>query len=191
MGSEMCIRDSPYGVAYDEAAKHIKLVMLCNDVSLRNVMRPELTKGFGFFQSKPASAFSPVCVTPDELGDYWDGRKISLPLQTELNGKIYGTPNAGVDLTFDFCHLIQHAAMTRSLSAGTIIGSGTVSNKDSTVGSSCIQERRMIETIDAGKPVTPFLQFGDRVKISMSYPVSGKSIFGAIDQEVRRKEIGK
>lgn len=179
--------DVPYGVSYEEAAEHIKLVMLCNDVSLRNVMRPELTKGFGFYQSKPASAFSPVCVTPDELGEYWDGRKVSLPLITELNGELYGCPNAGQDLTFDFCHLIKHATMTRSLYAGTIIGSGTVSNENPEVGSSCIQEKRMIETIENGEPVTPFLQFGDRVKISMIDPLTGQSIFGAIDQEVHKR----
>ncbi len=179
--------DVPYGVTYEQAAQHIQLIMLCNDVSLRNIMRPELTKGFGFFQSKPASAFSPVCVTPDELGQYWDGRKISLPLITKLNGKLFGRPNAGNDLTFDFCRLIQHAAMTRSLGAGTIIGSGTVSNKNPEVGSSCIQEKRMIETIETGEPETPFLQFGDRVRITMSDPGSGQPIFGAIDCKVVKK----
>ena len=187
--SEVAIitNDVPYGVTYEQAADHIQLIMLCNDVSLRNIMRPELTKGFGFFQSKPASAFSPVCVTPDELGHHWDGRKISLPLLTELNGELFGRPNAGDDLTFDFCHLIQHAAMTRSLGAGTIIGSGTVSNKNPEVGSSCIQEKRMIETIETGEPKTPFLKFGDRVKITMINPKSGQPIFGAIDCEVVKK----
>ena len=187
--SEVAIitNDVPYGVTYEQATQHIQLIMLCNDISLRNIMRPELNKGFGFFQSKPASAFSPVCVTPDELGQYWDGRKISLPLITELNGKLFGRPNAGNDLTFDFCRLIQHAAMTRSLGAGTIIGSGTVSNKNPEVGSSCIQEKRMIETIETGEPETPFLQFGDRVRITMSDPGSGQPIFGAIDCKVVKK----
>lgn len=179
--------DVPYGVTYEQAAEHIQLIMLCNDVSLRNIMRPELNKGFGFFQSKPASAFSPVCVTPDELGCHWNGRKISLPLITELNGNLFGCPNAGDDLTFDFCHLVQHAAMTRSLGAGTIIGSGTVSNKNPDVGSSCIQEKRMIETIEIGEPETPFLQFGDRVRITMIDPKSGQPIFGAIDCKVVTK----
>ena len=159
--SEMAIitDDVPYGASYGQAAEHIKLVMLCNDVSLRIVMKPELTKGFGFFQSKPATAFSPVCVTPDELGSHWDGRKVSLPLDTELNGEFYGCPNAGEDLTFDFCHLIEHAVKSRKLGAGTVIGSGTVSNKNREVGSSCLQEKRVIETIETGEPITPFLKF--------------------------------
>ncbi len=179
--------DVPYGTTKADASRHIRLIMLCNDVSLRNVMRPELAKGFGFFQSKPASAFSPVCVTPNELGDAWNGRKVSLPLITEFNGKRFGCPNAGVDLSFDFCDLIEHAAMTRSLGAGTIIGSGTVSNEDRSVGSSCLQEKRMIETLEKGEPETPFMQFGDRVRVFMNLSGTGESIFGAIDQEVKKK----
>ncbi len=179
--------DVPYGTKKESASRHILLIMLCNDVSLRHVMRPELAKGFGFFQSKPASAFSPVCVTPDELGDAWDGGKVSLPLITEFNGELFGRPNAGVDLSFDFCDLIEHASMTRSLATGTIIGSGTVSNEDRSVGSSCLSEKRMIETLEKGEPETSFMKFGDRVRIFMNLPDTGESIFGAIDQQVRKK----
>ena len=169
--------------------------MLVNDVSLRNLIPAELAKGFGFFQSKPASAFSPVAVTPDELGDAWRDAKVHLPLLSHLNGALFGRPNAGVDMTFDFGQLIAHAARTRDLVAGTIIGSGTVSNKegegpgrparDGGAGYACIAEQRTVETILAGKPMTPFMRFGDRVRIEM-LDGGGRTIFGAIDQVVRQ-----
>ncbi|HEX2216247.1 MAG TPA: fumarylacetoacetate hydrolase family protein [Xanthobacteraceae bacterium] len=188
--------DVPMGVTPQEARKHIRLVMLVNDVSLRNLIPGELAKGFGFFHGKPSSAFSPVAVTPDELGSAWDGAKLSLPLRSALNGAPVGKPNTGVDLTFDFPTLIAHAAKTRPLGAGTIIGSGTVSNKDpgggpgrpvaeGGLGYSCIAEIRMVETIKNGKATTPFLKFGDRVRIEM-LDGQGRSIFGAIDQVVQK-----
>jgi fumarylacetoacetate (FAA) hydrolase len=180
--------DVPMGVSAEKAGNHIKLVMLVNDVSLRNLIPAELAKGFGFFQGKPASSFSPVAVTPDELGEAWDGRKLHLPLVVHLNGELFGQPNAGVDMTFDFPTLIAHAARTRFLSAGSIVGSGTVSNTDRSVGSSCIAERRMLEILAGGKPVTPFMRFGDRVRIEM-FDAAGNSIFGAIDQSVKRYEV--
>lgn len=184
--------DTPMGVTPDEAREHIRLVMLVNDVSLRGLIPGELAKGFGFFQSKPASAFTPCAVTPDELGIAWDGGRVHLPLYSKINGLVFGKPNAGVDMTFDFPTLIAHAAKTRNLCAGTIIGSGTVSNKDTNggpgrpvaeggVGYSCIAELRMIETIEAGKPSTPFMSFGDRIEIEM-LDSQGRSIFGKIDQ---------
>ena len=149
-------------------------------------MKPELEKGFGFYQSKPASAFSPVCVTPDELGERWDDTKINLPLKTTYNGETFGNVHAGVDLNFNFAQLIAHAAKTRELRAGTIIGSGTVSNTDyQEVGSSCLAEKRMIETLETGQPVTRFMEPGDTIRIEM-IDVEGKSIFGAIDQKVTR-----
>jgi fumarylacetoacetate (FAA) hydrolase len=174
--------DVPMGVTPADAKKHIKLILLVNDVSLRYVAMPELQKQFGFLQSKPASAFSPVAVTPDELGDAWDGR-VRLPLITHYNGAVFGKPDAGVDMVFDFPALVAHAARTRYLCAGTIVGSGTVSNKDRSVGSSCIVEKRLLEKIESGDSITPFMKFGDRVKIEM-LDKSGKSIFGAIDQKV-------
>jgi fumarylacetoacetate (FAA) hydrolase len=159
--------------------------MLVNDVSLRNLIPAELAKGFGFFQSKPSSAFSPVAVTPDELGDAWQDSKVNLPLRTWLNGELFGEPEAGEDMTFDFGQLVAHAAKTRPLGAGTVIGSGTVSNYDRSRGSSCLAEKRMLETIDQGQPSTPFLRFGDRVRIEMT-DARGHSLFGAIDQQVKR-----
>jgi fumarylacetoacetate (FAA) hydrolase len=177
--------DVPMGVTPEEAGAYIRLVLLVNDVSLRNLIPNELAKGFGFFQSKPASSFSPVAVTPGSLGSAWDGGKLHLPLVSHINGTLFGKPNAGVDMTFDFPTLIAHAAKTRHLAAGTIVGSGTVSNVDRSSGSSCLAEKRMLETIDQGKPTTPFLQFGDRVRIEM-FDENGSSIFGAIDQEVRQ-----
>ncbi|MFQ6017040.1 MAG: fumarylacetoacetate hydrolase family protein [Kiloniellaceae bacterium] len=177
------VDDVPMGVAPDRAGRHIKLLMLVNDVSLRGLVPGELAKGFGFFQSKPASAFSPVAATPDELGAAWDGGKVHLPLISHLNGKLVGRPNAGVDMTFDFPTLIGHAARTRTLAAGTIIGSGTVSNKDRTAGSSCLAEVRMLETLEHGEASTPFMRFGDRVRIEM-LDEAGASIFGAIEQRV-------
>jgi fumarylacetoacetate (FAA) hydrolase len=175
--------DVPMGVTPEDAAKHIKLVMIVNDVSLRYLAMAELTKGFGFVQAKPATAFSPVAVTPDELGGAWKDGKVHLPLVTYYNGTLFGKPNAGVDMVFNFPTLIAHAAKTRFLSAGTIIGSGTVSNKDKSVGSSCIVEKRTIEKLETGESTTPFMKFGDRVKIEM-LDAGGKSIFGAIEQKV-------
>ena len=177
--------DVPMGSSSAGAAGHIKLLMLVNDVSLRNLIPTELAKGFGFVQGKPATAFSPVAVTPDELGSAWDGRKVNLPLASSLNGKLFGRPNAGADMNFDFPTLIAHASRTRELEAGTIVGSGTVSNRDPAAGSACLAERRMIETIEDGAPKTPFLKFGDRIRIEM-LGGEGRSIFGAIDQKVVR-----
>jgi len=179
--------DVPMGVSAQAAEKHIKLLMLVNDVSLRNLIPGELAKGFGFFQSKPATAFSPVAVTPDELGEAWAGGKVHLPLIVTLNGEPFGAPNAGEDMTFSFPELIAHAAKTRFLGAGSIIGSGTISNKDTSCGSACLAERRTLETIAHGAPKTPFLKFGDRVRIEM-LDREGRSIFGAIDQDVVQYE---
>ena len=179
--------DVPMGTDAAHAERHIKLLMLVNDVSLRNLIPAELAKNFGFFQSKPASAFSPVAVTPDELAQAWDGGRAHLPLTVTFNGKTFGHPNAGEDMTFSFAQLIAHAAKTRDLGAGSIIGSGTVSNKDRAKGSACIAEVRSLETIEHGAPRTPFLKFGDRIRIEM-FDLAGHSIFGAIDQEVKRYE---
>jgi len=175
--------DVPMGTDAKAARGHIRLLMLVNDWSLRNLIPAELAKGFGFYQSKPATAFSPVAVTPDELGEAWDGAKVHLPLTVHLNDGLLGRPNAGVDMTFDFGQLIAHATVTRRLGAGAIVGSGTVSNRDRSLGSSCLAERRMLETLEQGRPVTPFLSFGDRVRIEM-FDARGQSIFGAIDQRV-------
>lgn len=180
-------KDVPMGVSEADAGKYIALLMLVNDVSLRNLAKAELEKGFGFFNCKPSTAFSPVAVTPDELKDAWDGAKVHLPLQSYLNNKLFGQPNAGVDMTFGFPKLISHAAKTRPLAAGTIIGSGTVSNADRSKGSSCIVEKRMLETIENGKPTTEFMQFGDSVRIEM-FDTLGSSIFGAIMQTVQKYE---
>jgi fumarylacetoacetate (FAA) hydrolase len=177
------VDDVPMGTAPEAARKHIRLVTILNDVSLRNLIPAELNKGFGFFHGKPATAFAPVAVTPDELGDAWNGAKLNLPLISTYNGKEFGHPNAATDLIFDFGQLIAHAAKTRHLEAGTVVGSGTVANKDAEVGCSCIAERRTRETIDAGKPSTPFMRFGDRIRIEM-LDKAGRSIFGAIDQKV-------
>ncbi|MBX9977058.1 MAG: fumarylacetoacetate hydrolase family protein, partial [Alphaproteobacteria bacterium] len=175
--------DVPMGVSAKDAASHIKLIMIVNDVSLRGLIPGELAKGFGFLHGKPASAFSPFAITPAVLGDAWKDAKVGLPLQVEIKRKdgIYerfGAPNAGEDMTFNFGELVAHAAKTRHLIAGTIVGSGTVSNLDRSKGSCCLAERRMLETINEGKPSTPFLQFGDSVRISMGNP------FGVIDQKV-------
>ncbi|MFW6299421.1 MAG: fumarylacetoacetate hydrolase family protein [Oceanicaulis sp.] len=187
--------DGPQGLSVDEAAKQIRLLMLVNDVSLRGLIPGELAKGFGFFQSKPPSAFSPVAVTPDELGDKWDGRKVHLPLTSWLNGEKFGEPDCHVDMTFDFAQLVAHAAKTRPLTAGSVIGSGTISNKldggpgkpvsEGGKGYSCIAEIRMIETIQDGEPKTKFMTPGDTIRIEM-LDETGKSIFGAIEQEVVR-----
>ncbi|HEY3778635.1 MAG TPA: fumarylacetoacetate hydrolase family protein [Rhizomicrobium sp.] len=177
--------DVPMGIATENAEQHIKLLMLVNDVSLRALIPAELGKGFGFFQSKPASAFSPVAVTPDELGEAWHDAKVHLPLTVHWNGNLFGAPNAGEDMTFSFAQLIAHAAKTRFLCAGSIIGSGTVSNRDPARGSCCIAERRTREQLERGKPETAFLRFGDRVKIEM-LDTHGHSVFGAIDHAVAR-----
>lgn len=177
------VDDVPMGVTAEQARDHIKLLMLVNDWSLRNLVPAELAKGFGFFQSKPSTAFSPVALTPDELGDAWDGGKVKLPLLSHINGTPLGRPNAGSDMTFDFPQLIAHAARTRRLRAGSIIGSGTVSNVDRSLGSSCLVEKRTLEQIAEGQPRTPYLKFGDRVRIEM-FDAQGHSLFGAIDQEV-------
>ena len=189
--------DVPMGVSAADAGQYIQLVMLVNDVSLRGLIPGELGKGFGFFQSKPSSAFSPVAVTPDELGDAWRDSKLHLPLLSELNGEAFGKPEAGIDMTFDFAELIAHAAKTRPLIAGTIIGSGTVSNKlddgpgkpiaKGGVGYSCLAEIRTIETIESGAPQTPFMKFGDRIKIEMR-DSNDASIFGSIEQTVVKYE---
>lgn len=186
--------DVPMGVSAEDALSYIRLVMIVNDVSLRGLIPGELGKGFGFFQSKPSSAFSPVCVTPDALGDAWQEGKLKLPLLSSLNGEVFGKPDAGIDMTFHFGQLIAHAAKTRPLCAGTVIGSGTVSNKldggpgkpvaEGGVGYSCIAEIRMIETIQTGAPVTPFMKDGDHIKIEMK-DQNGVSIFGEINQTVQ------
>jgi fumarylacetoacetate (FAA) hydrolase len=175
--------DVPMGIDSAAARERIQLVMLVNDWSLRNLIPAELAKGFGFYQSKPATAFSPVAATPDELGDAWRDARVHLPLVVHINGRPFGRPDAGTDMTFDFGQLIAHAAKTRRLGAGSIVGSGTVSNRDRSTGSTCLAERRMLETLDQGKPMTPFLSFGDRVRIEM-FDAAGRSIFGAIDQRV-------
>lgn len=173
----------PMGIDAEKAAEHIKLIMLVNDVSLRALAQAELARGFGFLHTKPSSSFSPVALTPDELVPHWDGKRLNLPLYSYINEQLFGQPNAGIDMTFSFPQLIAHAAKTRRLAAGTIIGSGTVSNTDRTKGSSCIIERRMLETLAEGKPHTEFLHFGDRVHIEMR-DTEGCSYFGAIDQVI-------
>ncbi|WPC06808.1 fumarylacetoacetate hydrolase family protein [Pseudomonas benzenivorans] len=179
--------DVPMGATPAEAAGHIQLLMLVNDVSLRNLIPGELAKGFGFYQSKPSSSFSPVAVTPDELGDCWKDGKVHRPLVSHINGALFGQPDAGTDMTFNFPTLVAHAAKTRPLGSGTIIGSGTVSNYDRSAGSSCLAEKRMLEIIEQGEAQTPFLRFGDRVRIEM-FDAEGQSIFGAIDQVVEKYE---
>ena len=179
--------DVPMGVTPAEAASHIQLLMLVNDVSLRNLIPGELAKGFGFYQSKPSSSFSPLAITPDELGDAWQGGKVHRPLVSHINGALFGQPDAGVDMTFNFPTLVAHAAKTRPLGTGSIIGSGTVSNYDRSAGSSCLAEKRMLEIVEQGEAKTPFLKFGDRVRIEM-FDAAGHSLFGAIDQAVERYE---
>jgi len=175
--------DVPMAVTPEAAARHIQLIGLVNDVSLRNLIPDELAKGFGFLQSKPRSALSPVFVTPDELGDAWQACKVQLPLVSMLNGAWFGAPECGVDMQFNFAQLVAHAARTRPLSAGTIVGSGTIANQDEGKGASCLAERRVLEVIRAGKPTTPFLTFGDTVRIEM-LDREGRSLFGAIEQRV-------
>ena len=178
--------DVPMAVTPDQASSHIQLIGLINDVSLRNLIPPELAKGFGFLQSKPRSALSPVFVTPDELGDVWQDDKVHLPLLTHINGKWFGAPEAGVDMQFNFSQLVAHAAKTRPLSAGTIVGSGTIANEDTSLGASCFAEQRTVETLRDGKPSTPFMSFGDTVRIEM-LDREGNSIFGAIEQVIERQ----
>jgi fumarylacetoacetate (FAA) hydrolase len=175
--------DVPMGATPDEAAARIRLLMLVNDVSLRNLIPAELAKGFGFFQSKPATAFSPVAITPDELGETWDGRRVQRPLLVHWNGRKVGAAEAGVDMVFDFAQLIAHICRTRNVRAGSIVGSGTVSNKDPSKGYSCIAEKRALEIIAEGKASTPFMRYGDTVSIEM-FDARGQSIFGAIEQKV-------
>jgi len=175
--------DVAMGVSADEALKAVRLVTLVNDVSLRNLIPAELAKGFGFFQSKPASAFAPVAVTPDELGEHWREGRVHLPLIVHWNGRKVGQPDAGTDMVFHFGQLIAHAAKTRNLRAGAIVGSGTVSNKDAKRGYCCIAEKRCLEMIEHGQASTEFMKYGDTVKIEM-LDEAGKSIFGAIDQAV-------
>lgn len=179
--------DVPMGATAAEAADHIQLLMLVNDVSLRNLIPGELAKGFGFYQSKPSSSFSPVALTPDELGEAWKDGKVHRPLISHINGALFGRPDAGMDMTFNFPTLVAHAARTRPLGAGTIIGSGTVSNYDRSAGSSCLAEKRMLEIVEHGEARTPFLKFGDRVRIEM-LDAAGQSLFGAIEQVVERYE---
>jgi fumarylacetoacetate (FAA) hydrolase len=177
--------DVPLGTTAQASAAHVKLIVLVNDWSLRNLIPAELGKGFGFLQSKPASAFSAVAVTPDELGDAWRDGRVHLPLVSRINGEVLGRPNAGDDMNFSFYELLAHAARTRRLGAGTILGSGTVANRDPSRGSSCLAERRTLEVLEYGSARTPFLKFGDRVRIEM-LAESGASIFGALDQQVVR-----
>lgn len=177
--------DVPLGATPEQTAGHIKLVGLVNDVSLRGLIPGELAKGFGFLQSKPRSALSPVFVTPDELGGAWRDSKLHRPMLTHVNGKWFGAPEAGVDMQFNFAQLVAHAARTRPLSAGTIVGSGTIANEDTSLGASCFAEQRTVEALRDGKPTTPFMRFGDTVRIEM-LDADGNSIFGAIEQEIRK-----
>ncbi|HRX99783.1 MAG TPA: fumarylacetoacetate hydrolase family protein, partial [Xanthomonadaceae bacterium] len=175
--------DVPMAVTPADASGHIQLIGLVNDVSLRGLIPGELAKGFGFLQSKPRSALSPVFVTPDELGDAWRDSKLHRPMLTHYNGEWFGAPEAGVDMQFNFAQLVAHAAKTRPLSAGTLVGSGTVANEDTSLGASCFAEQRTVETLRDGKPSTPFMKHGDRVRIEM-LDADGHSIFGAIDQQI-------
>ena len=177
--------DVPMGIAKKDAGEYIRLLMLVNDWSLRNLAPAELAKGFGFFHSKPSSAFSPLALTPDELGSAWDGGKLALPLVVEVNGEPLGRPNAGADMQFEFPRLIAHAARTRPLAAGSIVGSGTVSNADPSAGTACIAEKRALETLAGGEPATPYLKYEDRVRIDM-HDAEGHTLFGAIEQQVAK-----
>jgi fumarylacetoacetate (FAA) hydrolase len=185
--AEVCVitGDVPMCTSADDAGGHVKLLCLVNDVSLRNLIPAELGKGFGFLQSKPRSALSPVAVTPDELGDAWRDTKLHLPLVTHYNGELFGNPECGVDMQFGFGELIAHAAKTRPLAAGTVLGSGTIANEDISRGSSCLAEKRMLEIIADGEAKTPFMQFGDTVRVEM-LDASGQSIFGAIEHMITR-----
>jgi fumarylacetoacetate (FAA) hydrolase len=178
--------DVPMGTAAEDMAPHVKLLVVINDWTLRNLVPGELAKGFGFYQSKPATAFAPVAVTPDELGPAWRDGKVHLPLHSHVNGELLGRPNAGVDMTFNFFQLLAHAARTRNLKAGTLLGSGTISNVDRSTGSSCLAEKRTLEQLEHGAPKSPFLKFGDKVTIEMKDD-AGRTIFGAITQTVARR----
>lgn len=175
--------DTPAGTKAADAHKYIRLVVILNDITLRNLIPDELAKGFGFFNSKPSTAFAPFALTPDELGDAWDGSRLHLPLKTHYNGTLFGDPEAGPEMHFGFPDLIEHVTKTRPLTAGTIVGSGTVSNEDEARGSSCLAEKRMIEKIKTGTMTTPFMRFGDTVHIEM-HDAEGRSLFGAISQKV-------
>jgi len=177
--------DVAMGVSPAQAATHIQLIGLVNDVSLRGLIPGELAKGFGFLQSKPRSALSPVFVTPDELADSWKDSKLHLPMRTWINGHWFGEAEAGIDMQFSFAELIAHVAKSRPLSAGTLVGSGTIANEDTSKGASCLAEQRTVETLRDGRPVTPFLKFGDRVRIEVT-DAAGRTIFGAIDQVVEK-----
>ncbi len=180
--------DTPQGVKPEDVGQYVRLVMLCNDVSLRNLIPGELAKSFGFFNSKPSSAFSPFAITPDELGDAWQEGRVHLPLITHLNDEKYGDPDAGPEMHFSFYEIIAHVCKTRSLSAGTIVGSGTISNEDRSRGSSCLAEKRMIEKIETGEFITPFMNYGDKVGIEM-FNAAGESLFGRIEQTVAKQEL--
>jgi fumarylacetoacetate (FAA) hydrolase len=175
--------DTPRGVKAEDAGEHVKLLMLVNDNTFRDLIPGELAKSFGFFQSKPATTFSPFAVTPDEMGDSWKGGRVDLPLETDYNGEFFGNPDAGPEMHFSFFELIQHITKTRSFCAGSILGSGTVSNEDQSKGSSCLSEKRMIEKIETGEFKTPYMQEGDTVKIEMKNK-DGENIFGTIQQKV-------
>ena len=177
--------DVPMAVTPEQASAHIQLIGLINDVSLRGLIPGELAKGFGFLQSKPRSALSPVLVTPDELGDAWQGDKLHLPMRTWLNGKWFGAAECGVDMQFNFAQLVAHVAKTRPLTAGTIVGSGTIANQDTSKGASCLAEQRTVEKLRDGQPSTPFLKFGDRLRIDIT-DAAGASIFGSIEQQIMR-----
>lgn len=183
--SEVCVvlADTPMGTTAADAAKHVRLVMLANDCTLRNLIPEELAKGFGFFQSKPATAFSPFAVTPDELGEHWRGGRLHGRVRTTYNGSIVGDCDSGPEMHFSFFDLIAHVAKTRRFTAGTILGSGTVSNADRARGISCLAERRMIEIIETGKPLTPFMTVGERIEITATLP-DGTTPFGTIEQLV-------
>lgn len=183
--AEICVvlGDTPRGVKAADAAPYVKLLMICNDVTLRNLIPAELKKGFGFFNSKPATGFAPFAITPDELGDAWRDGRVYLPLRSVLNGTVAGEPDAGPEMHFSFFDLIEHITKTRSFTAGTILGSGTVSNADESKGVSCLAERRMREILKYGEPRTPFLEPGDRVEIEMR-DAAGRNLFGTIRQTV-------
>ncbi|MEO5566104.1 MAG: fumarylacetoacetate hydrolase family protein [Luteimonas sp.] len=180
--------DVPMAVTPEQAAEHIQLIGLVNDVSLRNLIPGELAKGFGFLQSKPRSTLSPVLATPDELAGHWRDNKLHLPLLTHVNGEWFGAPEAGVDMQFDFAQLVAHVARTRPLAAGTIVGSGTIANEDTSLGASCFAEKRTVEALATGKPQTPFMVFGDLVRIEM-LDREGNSLFGAIEQRIERQPL--
>jgi fumarylacetoacetate (FAA) hydrolase len=176
--------DVPMGTRVAEADRYVRLITQCNDVSLRNLIPPELAKGFGFFQSKPATAFGPFAVTPDELGSAWRDGRAHVRVRSTLNGKVVGETDSGPEMHFSFFQLLEHVAKTRGFTAGTLLGSGTVSNEDRARGISCLAERRMIETIEQGKPTTPFMSVGDRIEVE-TFDTSGRSVFGRISQTVR------